>query len=87
MRFLVNQADLTFLDSAARLAGALLISDLRPLQYLPVADGQASWNGEALEAIHGKHFAHLSASISRSIARVCPFQGGAAGFLAYDLNR
>ncbi|MCP3413622.1 aminodeoxychorismate synthase component I [Bradyrhizobium brasilense] len=85
-----QRPQLTFLDSAAgpELLGRYSYLTCEPFGTYLVADGQASWNGEALT---GDPWAVLRDLLARYREAprldLPPFQGGAAGFLAYDLNR
>jgi para-aminobenzoate synthetase component I len=90
MRRLVHRAHLTFLDSAVRheLLGRYSYLTCDPFSTFMVADGQASCNGEALEGDPWGALRNLLAKYQQEHrANLPPFQGGAAGFLAYDLNR
>jgi para-aminobenzoate synthetase component I len=90
MRRLAHRAHLTFLDSAAtvELLGRYSYMACDPFSSYIVADGQVSCNGEALE---GDPWAVLRTLLAKYPQEyrpdLPPFQGGAAGFLAYDLNR
>ncbi|MGY3487963.1 para-aminobenzoate synthetase component 1 [Bradyrhizobium sp. USDA 4011] len=81
---------LTFLDSAARheQLGRYSYLACEPFSTYLVTGGQASCNGEAIE---GDPWAVLRTLLARYRQAhrpdLPPFQGGAAGFLAYDLNR
>ncbi|MDA9464790.1 aminodeoxychorismate synthase component I [Bradyrhizobium sp. CCBAU 53415] len=90
LRCFAQRPQLTFLDSAAghELLGRYSYLTCEPFSTYLVADGQASWNGEALagdpwEALRGL----LGRYKEAHRPDLPPFQGGAAGFLAYDLNR
>lgn len=90
MRRLAHRSQLTFLDSAAthELLGRYSYLSCDPFGTFMVADGQASWNGEALEGDLWEALRALLANYSQEHrSDLPPFQGGAAGFLAYDLNR
>ncbi|MCK1517556.1 aminodeoxychorismate synthase component I [Bradyrhizobium sp. 190] len=90
MRSLAHRPHLTFLDSAARheLLGRYSYLSCDPFSTYMVADGQASCNGEALEGDPWKVLRTLLAKYPQEHRLdLPPFQGGAAGFLAYDLNR
>ncbi|MEY9511438.1 hypothetical protein ABIF16_002169 [Bradyrhizobium elkanii] len=90
LRCFAQRPQLTFLDSAAghQLLGRYSYLACEPFGTYVIADGQASWNGEALA---GDPWAVLRDLLGRYKEAHCPdlppFQGGAAGFLAYDLNR
>ncbi|SDC96636.1 aminodeoxychorismate synthase, subunit I [Bradyrhizobium brasilense] len=59
-----------------------------PFSTYIVADGQASCNGKPLEGDPWEHLRKLLAKYPQEHRPALPpFQGGAAGFLAYDLNR
>ncbi|MET4349239.1 para-aminobenzoate synthetase component 1 [Bradyrhizobium sp. RT9b] len=90
MRCLAHRAHLTFFDSAARheLLGRYSYLTCGPFSTYIVADGQASCNGEALEGDPWEVLRTLLAKYPQEHRPdLPPFQGGAAGFLAYDLNR
>lgn len=90
MRSLAHRPQLTFLDSAARheLLGRYSYLSCDPFSTYKVADGQASCNGEALEGDPWEVLRTLLAKYPQEHRLdLPPFQGGAAGFLAYDLNR
>ncbi|UPK05760.1 aminodeoxychorismate synthase component I [Bradyrhizobium sp. 170] len=90
MRILAHRAHLTFLDSAARheLVGRYSYLSCDPFSTYMVADGQASCNGEALEGDPWEVLRTLLAMYPQEHRLdLPPFQGGVAGFLAYDLNR
>lgn len=90
MRCLAHRPHLTFLDSAARHESLGRYSYLTcdPFSTYMVADGQVSCNGEALE---GDPWAVLRTFLAKYPQEprpdLPPFQGGAAGFFGYDLNR
>src|SRR5690348_10360603 len=87
---LVDRAHLTFLDSAAKheLLGRYSYLACDPFSTFMVADGQASCNGKTLEGEPWEALRNLLAKYRQEHrADLPPFQGGAAGFLAYDLNR
>ncbi|WP_342723996.1 aminodeoxychorismate synthase component I [Bradyrhizobium sp. B097] len=90
LRCLAQRPQLTFLDSAAghELLGRYSYLTCEPFGTYLIADGQASWNAEALA---GDPWAVLCDLLARyreaHRSDLPPFQGGAAGFLAYDLNR
>jgi para-aminobenzoate synthetase component 1 len=90
MRCLAHRPHLTFLDSAARreLIGRYSYLSCDPFGTYMVADGQASWNREALKGDPWGVLRTLLAKYPQEHRpNLPPFQGGAAGFLAYDLNR
>ncbi|MGY3487847.1 para-aminobenzoate synthetase component 1 [Bradyrhizobium sp. USDA 4011] len=90
LRCLAQRPHLTFLDSAAEdeLLGRYSYLTCEPFSTYLVSGGQASWNGQALT---GDPWAILHDLLARYREThrpdLPPFQGGAAGFLAYDLNR
>ncbi|MCC8970062.1 aminodeoxychorismate synthase component I [Bradyrhizobium brasilense] len=90
LRCLAQRPHLTFLDSATghEPLGRYSYLACEPFSTYSVVDGQAIWNGEALA---GDPWAILRDLLARypetHRADLPPFQGGAAGFLAYDLNR
>lgn len=89
MRRLAHRPHLTFLDSASRhgVLGRYSYLTCDPFGTHMVVGGRASWNGDALE---GDPWDVLRAVLARYPQEqrpdLPPFQGGAAGFLAYDLN-
>ncbi|MGY4509563.1 hypothetical protein [Bradyrhizobium sp. USDA 3650] len=90
MRCLAHRAHLAFFDSAARheLLGRYPYLTCDPFSTYIVADGQASCNGEALEGDPREVLRTLLAKYPQEHRPdLPPFQGGAAGFHAYDLNR
>ncbi|MGY3611137.1 MULTISPECIES: aminodeoxychorismate synthase component I [unclassified Bradyrhizobium] len=90
MRCLARRPQLTFLDSAARheLLGRYSYLSCEPFSTYMVADGRASCNGEALAGDPWRALRSLLAKYREEHhPDLPPFQGGAAGFLAYDLNR
>jgi para-aminobenzoate synthetase component I len=90
MRRLADRAHLTFLDSSARheLLGRYSYLTCDPFSTYMVVDGQANCHGEALEGDPWEALRTLLAKYPQEHrADLPPFQGGAAGFLAYDLNR
>lgn len=90
MRRLGHRSHLTFLDSAARheLLGRYSYLTCDPFSTYRVANGQASWNGLTLEADPWKVLRTLLAKYPQEHRPdLPPFQGGAAGYLAYDMNR
>src|SRR5690606_30561008 len=80
---------LTFLDSARDGGlGRYAYAAADPFGIFSVRGGRCFWNGERL----GEPFvpalkARLAAFRQERLADLPPFQGGAAGFLAYDLAR
>ncbi|WFU62687.1 aminodeoxychorismate synthase component I [Bradyrhizobium brasilense] len=90
LRCFAQRPHLTFLDSAAghELLGRYSYLTCEPFSTYLVADGQASWNGQVLT---GDPWAVLRNLLARyqQLHRpdLPPFQGGAAGFFGYDLNR
>ncbi|MCK1727325.1 aminodeoxychorismate synthase component I [Bradyrhizobium sp. 142] len=90
MRRLAHRPHLTFLDSAARheSRGRCSYLSCEPFSTYVVADGQASCNGAALKGDPWEVLRTLLASYPQEHRPdLPPFQGGAAGFFAYDLNR
>jgi len=90
LRCFAQRPQLTFLDSAAghELLGRYSYLACEPFSTYLVADGQASWNGEALTGDPWEVLRDLLARYKEAHRPdLPPFQGGAAGFLAYDLNR
>ncbi|MCA6103600.1 aminodeoxychorismate synthase component I [Bradyrhizobium australafricanum] len=90
LRCLAQRPQLTFLDSAARheLLGRYSYLACEPFGTYLVADGQASWNGEAIIGDPWEVLRDLLARYKEAYRPdLPPFQGGVAGFLAYDLNR
>ncbi|WP_050400030.1 aminodeoxychorismate synthase component I [Bradyrhizobium embrapense] len=90
LRCLAQRPQLTFLDSAAEheLLGRYSYLACEPFGTYFVADGQASWNGQALIGNPWEALRELLARYKEAHRPdLPPFQGGAAGFLAYDLNR
>ena len=90
MRCLVHRPNLTFLDSAMRheVLGRYSYVACDPFSTYTVADGQASCNAEALEGDPWQALRTLLAKYPQQHRPdLPPFQGGAAGFFAYDLNR
>lgn len=90
MRRLARRPHLTFLDSAAshELLGRYSYLTCDPFGTYIIADGEASWNGQAID---GDPWAVLRALLAKYPQEyhpdLPPFQGGAAGFFGYDLNR
>ncbi|MBB4258040.1 aminodeoxychorismate synthase component I [Bradyrhizobium sp. CIR3A] len=90
LRCFAQRPQLTFLDSAAghELLGRYSYLACEPFSTYLVADGQASWNGEALTGDPWEVLRGLLARYKEAHhPDLPPFQGGAAGFLGYDLNR
>lgn len=90
LQCLAQRPQLTFLDSAAghELLGRYSYLACEPFGSYLVADGQASWNGEALPGDPWTVLRNLLARYRQAHRPdLPPFQGGAAGFLGYDLNR
>ncbi|RZM93515.1 aminodeoxychorismate synthase, component I [Bradyrhizobium genosp. SA-3] len=90
LRCFAQRSQLTFLDSAAghELLGRYSYLACEPFSTYLVADGQASWNGEALSGDPWEVLRGLLARYKEAPRPdLPPFQGGAAGFLAYDMNR
>src|SRR5258708_14400927 len=90
MQCLADQPQLTFLDSALRheQLGRYSYIACDPFGTYIVADGRASWNGKALpgdpiEALRTR----LTMYGQEHDPNLPPFQGGAAGFFAYELNQ
>lgn len=90
MRCLAHRPHLTFLDSAARheLLGRYSYLACDPFGTYVIADGQPSCNGAVLEGDPWEALRNLLATYPQEHRpNLPPFQGGAAGFFAYDLNR
>ncbi|MGL3104677.1 aminodeoxychorismate synthase component I [Bradyrhizobium sp. BR 1432] len=90
LRCFAQRPQLTFLDSAAghELLGRYSYLACEPFSTYLVADGQASWNREALAGDPWEVLRGLLARYKEAHRPdLPPFQGGAAGFLGYDLNR
>lgn len=90
MRRLAHRRHLTFLDSAAKHESLGRYSYLAcdPFSTYMVVDGQASCDGTAMKGDPWEILRILLAKYSQEHRPdLPPFQGGAAGFLAYDLNR
>lgn len=90
MQRLAHRPQLTFLDSAARHESLGRYSYLTcdPFCTYMVLEGRASCNGEAREGDPWRVLGTLLAKYPQEhCSDLPPFQGGAAGFLAYDLNR
>ncbi|WP_456769719.1 aminodeoxychorismate synthase component I [Bradyrhizobium sp. USDA 3650] len=90
MRRLAHRPHLTFLDSAAmhESLGRYSYLTCDPFGTYVIVDGGASYNGVALEGDPWTTLRSLLGSFPQEhCAHLPPFQGGAAGFFAYDLNR
>ncbi|MGY3494239.1 aminodeoxychorismate synthase component I [Bradyrhizobium sp. USDA 4502] len=90
MRSLADRPQLTFLDSAAKhdWLGRYSYVACDPFGTFIFADGQAMWNGETLAGDPWCILRSLLAKYPQEhYPGLPPFQGGAAGFFAYDLNR
>lgn len=90
MRRLAHRSDLTFLDSAARheTLGRYSYVTCDPFGTYTVVDGRVVHNGEALAGDPWIVLRNLLAKYRQEHhPDLPPFQGGAAGYLAYDLNR
>jgi len=90
MRSLVDRPYLTFLDSAAKheSLGRYSYVACDPFNTFVVAGGQATCNGEALASDPWSALRSLLAKYPQQhYPDLPPFQGGAAGYFAYDLNR
>lgn len=90
MRRLARRSHLTFLDSALshELLGRYSYLTCDPFGSYIVADGRASWNGQSLKDEPWEVLRTLLAKYPQEHRPdLPPFQGGAAGFLGYDLNR
>ncbi|WP_291855066.1 aminodeoxychorismate synthase component I [Bradyrhizobium sp.] len=90
MRRLAHRPNLTFLDSAAKheALGRYSYMACDPFSTYTVANGQASCGGEPLEGDPWRALRTLLAAYPQEHRPdLPPFQGGAAGFFAYDLNR
>src|SRR5580704_9403082 len=90
MRSLAERPHLTFLDSAAKheSLGRYSYVACDPFSTYIIAEGQATCNGEALA---GDPWCALGSLLAKFPQEhhpgLPPFQGGAAGYLAYNLNR
>lgn len=90
LQCLADQRHLTFFDSAMRheTLGRYSYLACDPFGTFAINDGRPSWNGEALV---GDPWCALRALLATYAQEhrpdLPPFQGGAAGFFAYDLNR
>jgi len=90
MRRLAHRPHLTFLDSAAKHEALGRYSYLAcdPFSTYVVADGRAGCSGAALEGDPWDALRALLAAYPQHYRPdLPPFQGGVAGFFAYDLNR
>ncbi|WP_407169249.1 aminodeoxychorismate synthase component I [Bradyrhizobium sp. ORS 111] len=90
MRCLSHRPHLTFLDSAAMhtLLGRYSYLSCEPFSTYVVENGQASYDGEPLDGDPWEVLRSLLAKYPQEHdPDLPPFQGGAAGFLAYDLSR
>lgn len=90
MRRLAHRPHLTFLDSAARhdLHGRYSYVTCDPFSTFMIVEGQASYDGEPLEGEPWRVLRGLIAKYRQDHRPdLPPFQGGAAGFLGYELNR
>nr|WP_247384910.1 MULTISPECIES: hypothetical protein [unclassified Bradyrhizobium] len=90
MQCLAHRPQLTFLDSSARHDSLGRYSYLAcdPFSTFLVADGLARTSQEPLEGDPWEALRSLLAKYPREHhPDLPPFQGGAAGFFAYDLNR
>ncbi|WP_177248772.1 aminodeoxychorismate synthase component I [Bradyrhizobium sp. Ghvi] len=90
MRRLAHRSHLTFFDSAARheLLGRYSYLTCDPFGTYRVANGQGGWNGLTLKADPWKVLRTLLAKYPQEHhPDLPPFQGGAAGYLAYEMNR
>lgn len=90
MRRLAHRSNLTFLDSAARheLLGRYSYLSCDPFSTYKVVEGRAVWNDDALEGDPWKALRALLTKYPQEYhGDLPPFQGGAAGFFGYDLNR
>lgn len=90
MRRLSHRSQLTFLDSAVKHCSLGRYSYLAcdPFSTYMVADGTATCDGRVLEGDPWEMLRTLLAKYSQKHRPdLPPFQGGAAGFFAYDLNR
>jgi para-aminobenzoate synthetase component I len=90
MRCLADRPHLTFLDSAARHGslGRYSYVACDPFSTFITVDGQVTCNGEALADDPWCALRSLLAKYPQEHhPDLPPFQGGAAGFFAYDLNR
>ncbi|MGY8663455.1 aminodeoxychorismate synthase component I [Bradyrhizobium sp. UFLA05-109] len=90
MRRLAGSSHLTFLDSAAshELLGRYSYLTCNPFGTYMITDGQASLNGHRIDGDPWEVLRTLLAKYPQEHrSDLPPFQGGAAGFLCYDLNR
>ncbi|MCK1496717.1 aminodeoxychorismate synthase component I [Bradyrhizobium sp. 188] len=89
MRRLADRANLTFLDSAVEheALGRYSYLSCDPFGTYIVTDAQASWNGQVVKGDPWDVLRDLLAKYPQEHRPALPpFQGGAAGFLGYDLN-
>ncbi|MET4359085.1 para-aminobenzoate synthetase component 1 [Bradyrhizobium sp. RT9b] len=89
-RCLTHRGQLTFLDSAARheLLGRYSYLSCDPFSTYTIVGGRASCDGVALQGDPWDVLRTLLAAYRQEHRPdLPPFQGGAAGFLSYDLNR
>lgn len=91
---LASLANLTFLDSAMAhpTLGRFSFLAADPFATFEVRQGQAFWNGEPVGEPGGRNALgvlkqKLAAFRQPSVPGLPPFQGGAAGFFAYDFGR
>lgn len=90
MQRLAHRSHLTFLDSAAsgEPLGRYSYLTCDPFGTYMVADRRASWNGQGLDGDPWDVLRSLLANYPQQHRTdLPPFQGGAAGFFGYDLNR
>jgi para-aminobenzoate synthetase component 1 len=90
VRSLADRPHLTFLDSASRhgALGRYSYVACDPFSTYTIADGQANCCGEAIEGDPWQALRTLLAKYPQEHRPdLPPFQGGAAGFFSYDLNR
>lgn len=90
VRSLTGLANLTFLDSAMRdpRLGRFSYVAADPFATFEVRNGVARWNGEALPGDPLDRLAEkLALYRQETVPGPAPFQGGAAGFFAYDFSR
>lgn len=89
LRRLAGQPNLTFLDSAAQSGAFGRYSYLAcdPFGSFEIAEGQAHWNGQRLDGDPWHALRGLLGQFPQEHrADLPPFQGGAAGFIAYEAN-
>ncbi|WP_425364275.1 hypothetical protein [Bradyrhizobium barranii] len=90
MRRLADQANLAFLDSAAghEALGRYSYLSCDPFSTYMIADAQASCNGDVVKGDPWNVLRDLLARYPQEHRpELPPFQGGAAGFFGYDMNR